>query len=263
MWKSVQRESGEWWLLMHKFFVAPEQIGDEEIRVLGTDCNHIVKVLRLKNGQKILLNDGQGTDYYCIIKSMNDLEVICKIEDINRSFTELPVKITLFQGLPKQEKMEWIIQKSVELGITDIYPVAMKRCVQKLDEKNAKKKTERWNRIAESAAKQSGRGFVPVVHEPISFSQCLKQAEDYQDFFVPHEDAKGISETRRFFSEIQKDTKIACMIGPEGGYAQEETEALKQLVNSRIITLGKRILRTETAAMAFLSMVSIMIEEDV
>lgn len=247
---------------MHKFFVAREQIEDSQIRVVGADCNHILRVLRLKPGQEIILNDGQGTDYYCIIKEGRETEIICQISDIHRSYTELPAEITLFQGLPKQEKMEWIIQKSVELGVSQIYPVAMKRSVQKLDEKTAAKKVERWNKIAESAAKQSGRGKVPVVQMPVSFKQVMAMAGQYQMFFAPHEDATGISATRQALDSIEKSSKIACMIGPEGGYSAEETADLKTLTNVRMITLGKRILRTETAAAAFLSMVTIMIEED-
>lgn len=247
---------------MHKFFVLPEQIGEEEIRIVGEDCNHINRVLRLKKGEEILVKDGQETDYYCIIKCSTDEEVICRIQDITRGASELPVRISLFQGLPKQDKMEWIIQKGVELGISDIYPVAMKRCIQKLDEKTAAKKVERWNKIAESAAKQSGRGVIPQVHMPISFAQATEQLKKYNDVFVPHEDAKGLAYTRETLSQIKKGSEIAFIIGPEGGYAPEETEKLKQLANSRMITLGKRILRTETAGLAFLSMVTIMIEED-
>lgn len=247
---------------MHKFFVMPEQIGEKAIYINGPDCNHIVRVLRLKIGEEILVKDRQGTDYYCIIESSSPEEVICRIVDICRGASELPVKISLFQGLPKQEKMEWIIQKGVELGVSEIYPIAMKRCVQKLDTKTAAKKVERWNKIAESAAKQSGRSIVPQVHLPMSFKEATQKLEAYADVFVPHEDAKGIQHTRESLKEIKKGSEIAFVIGPEGGYAPEETEQLKQLANSRMITLGKRILRTETAGLAFLSMVTIMVEED-
>lgn len=247
---------------MHKFFAAPEQIGEETIRLTGENCHHLRHVLRLKNGQEILIKDGQGTDYYCIIEASSDAEIICRIEDIQRSFTELPAAVSLFQGLPKQEKMEWIIQKCVELGVAEIYPVAMKRSVSKLDEKTAAKKTERWNKIAESAAKQSGRDVVPIVHLPISFRRALEMAAQYQDFFVPHEAAAGIADTRRALVAVKKSARIGCMIGPEGGFSPEETQNLAQVANQRMITLGKRILRTETAGMVFLSMLSIMIEED-
>lgn len=247
---------------MHKFFVAPDQIGEESICLTGENCHHLKNVLRLKNGQEILIKDGQGTDYYCIIERSGEAEIICRIADIQRSFVELPVSVSLFQGLPKQEKMEWIIQKCVELGVSDIYPVAMKRSVSKLDEKTAMKKTERWNRIAESAAKQSGRDIVPVVHSVIPFRQVLVLAGQYQDFFVPHEAAAGIAATRAALGAVKKETQVGCIIGPEGGFSPEETESLVQLSNHRMITLGKRILRTETAGMVFLSMLSIMTEED-
>ena len=125
---------------MHKFFVEPEQIGEATICLTGENCHHVRHVLRLKKGQEILIKDGQGTDYYCIIEESGDAEIICRIEDIQRSFVELPVSVSLFQGLPKQEKMEWIIQKCVELGVSDIYPVAMKRSVSKIDAKTAAKK---------------------------------------------------------------------------------------------------------------------------
>ena len=247
---------------MHKFFVEPEQIGEATICLTGENCHHVRHVLRLKKGQEILIKDGQGTDYYCIIEESGDAEIICRIEDIQRSFVELPVSVSLFQGLPKQEKMEWIIQKCVELGVSDIYPVAMKRSVSKIDAKTAAKKTERWNKIAESAAKQSGRDIVPVVHQPISFRQALMAAAKYQDFFVPHEAAEGIAATRQALGAVKKAAQVGCMIGPEGGFSPEETQSLMQLANQRMVTLGKRILRTETAGMVFLAMLSIMIEED-
>lgn len=247
---------------MHKFFVDPSQIGENEIVIENGDANHISKVLRLKNNEKILVNDGQGTDYYCIIRESDDRQVICVIEDMLKNFTELPVEVILFQGIPKQEKMEWLIQKCVELGISEIYPVAMKRCVSKLDAKTAVKKTERWNKIAESAAKQSARGKVPCVHPPISFAEVMQKASSLEQFFVPHENAKGMEKSRQLFQSIPKTARIGVIIGPEGGFSEEETKFLEQLPNAKLLTLGKRILRTETAAMAFLAMLSIMIEED-
>lgn len=247
---------------MYKFFVRPDQIREKEIYITGQDCNHIFRVLRLKPGQEILLNDGQARDYYCIIKEANDQEIICQIRDVARNLTELPVEVTLFQGLPKQEKMEWIIQKGVELGLSHIYPVAMNRSIQKLDEKSGRKKVERWNKIAEGAAKQAGRGRVPLVHMPLSFKQVVDLSSRYDHFFVAHEQAKGMQVTRWALGQVKKASKIALMIGPEGGYAPEETQALKALARSQMITLGKRILRTETAGMTFMAMLSLMIEED-
>ena len=149
---------------MPRFFVGAEQISDKDIVITGTDVNHIRNVLRMTPGEEVTVSDGQGMDYFCRIAELTKEEVRLDIVDSWHSFVELPTKIYLFQGLPKADKMELIIQKAVELGVYEIIPVETRRCVVRLDGKKAAKKTERWNQIAQSAAKQSKRMLIPEVH---------------------------------------------------------------------------------------------------
>ena len=159
---------------MYQFFVEPHQISDKIVRIEGQDVNHIKNVLRMKIGEELQISDGNNKKYLCEIASMTSDEVCLQIKEELISDTELPSKLYLFQGLPKSDKMEFIVQKAVELGVYEIIPVATKRAVVKLDDKKAKKKIERWQQIAESAAKQAGRGVIPEVHDVMSFKEALK-----------------------------------------------------------------------------------------
>lgn len=233
---------------------------DNQICITGKDVNHIKNVLRMRPGERVLISNGMDREYTCVIQELLPEQVSLRIEDIDGPARELPVKVTLFQGLPKSDKMEMVIQKMVELGAYEIVPVATKRCVVKLDEKKAAAKTKRWNLISESAAKQSKRGIVPKVTEPVSFKKALEMAEAMDMLLIPYEEAKNMERTREILSKIQQDMTIGVFIGPEGGFSQEEV-ALATEYGANAITLGKRILRTETAGMALMSVIMYLMED--
>lgn len=247
---------------MNRFFVEAGFINtvDDNITITGQDVNHIRNVLRLREGNEILVSDGNGTDYQCEICSVDSDQVICKITDVFRNAAELPVKITLFQGMPKADKMELIIQKAVELGASEIVPVITKRTVVKIDDKKSSKKIERFNGIAESAGKQSGRGIVPEVKEFMTFKQALSYAKELEMNIIPYEEAKGMEYSREVISSIKGCKSLGIFIGPEGGFAKEEVEAA-ETIGAKTITLGNRILRTETAGLAVLSIIMFSLDE--
>lgn len=245
---------------MYRFFVNPEQILDNEICITGKDVNHIKNVLRMKIGEQVLISNGQDREYICVIEEIRSEKVLLYICDIDGPERELPVQVTLFQGLPKSDKMETVIQKMVELGAYEIVPVATKRCVVKLDEKKAAMKTKRWNAIAESAAKQSKRGIIPKVSEPISFKQALEKTKTMDLLLIPYEEAQNMEITRKTVSEIKPGMSIGIFIGPEGGFSEDEV-ILAVEHRAKAITLGKRILRTETAGMALMSVIMYFMEE--
>ena len=237
---------------MQHFFVTPEQVKEEKIYIEGSDVNHIKNVLRMKVGEELQISDGNNKKYLCAIESMTSEEVCLVIEEEQSADNELPSKIYLFQGLPKSDKMELIVQKAVELGAYEIVPVATKRAVVKLDEKKASKKVERWNSIAESGAKQSGRNRIPEVKQVCSFKEAIRYASELDVVLIPYELAEGMQETKTIISSIQPGQSIGIFIGPEGGFETEEVEfAMEQ--GAKPITLGKRILRTETAGLTTLS----------
>lgn len=244
---------------MFHFFVSPENITADEITIVGSDVNHIKNVLRMKTGEKFVANDGNGASYCCAVREMYDDRIIADIEDGQLMSNELPVKLVLFQGLPKGDKMELIIQKAVELGVSEIYPVEMSRCVVKLDDKKKKSKTSRWQSISESAAKQSGRTVVPEIHEPLPYAQALKIAEDFDLLLVPYECADSMAVLKEKISQVKENMTVGIFIGPEGGYEEKEIEKAKE-AGGEIVSLGKRILRTETASIAALAICMFNIE---
>ncbi|MCM1535280.1 MAG: 16S rRNA (uracil(1498)-N(3))-methyltransferase [Clostridium sp.] len=247
---------------MYQFFVEPSQINENDKRVIiiGSDVNHIKNVLRMKQGEEIAVSNGQDAkEYRCGILSFEEDRVVCELRFIKEDGVELPSKIFLFQGLPKGDKMEFIIQKAVELGVYQVIPVAAKRCVVKLDEKKAKAKVSRWQGIAEAAAKQSRRGIIPKVADVMSYEQALQFAADMDIKLVPYELAKDMDKTKAIFGQLKADQDIAVFIGPEGGFEEREiTMALEKGMEP--ITLGKRILRTETAGLAVLSWIMYFLE---
>ncbi len=247
---------------MNRFFVDdPGAFSDRSVVITGEDVNHVKNVLRLKENDELIVSDGRGRDYHCRISGITNEEVVADICDICDNFSELSTEITLFQGFPKGDKMELIIQKTVELGVTRIVPVMTKRTVVKLDDKKAKKKTERYNMIAESAAKQSGRGMIPEVTMPVSFAEAVSMAEKLDMNIIPYEEAEGVEYSRNIIKSIKGKKSLGIFIGPEGGFAMEEVEkALDAGVSA--ITLGHRILRTETAGMAVISIIMFELEED-
>lgn len=234
-------------------FVDPAQIGKEEVRITGADVNHIRNVMRLREGDALSVSDGvSDRDILCEIADFPEGEVLCRIREIRTVSRELPARVILFQGLPKGEKMELIIQKAVELGVSEIVPVSMRRCVVRLDEKKRAKKTARWQTIAESAAKQCRRTVVPLVHEPVTMAEALTLAQSSQVRLLPYELQEDDGSTKELFRSLPRDISLSVFIGPEGGFDPAEVEAARE-AGVRPVSLGRRILRTETAPLVVLS----------
>ncbi len=245
---------------MSRFFVNREQVLEDTVILEGGDVSHIRSVLRMREGDKIEICDGQGTDYDCIIDVFEDRRAVLKILSKHPSQVELSVRLTLYQGLPKGDKMELVIQKAVELGATAVVPVLCKRSVARItDPKKAQKKQERWQAIAQSAAKQCGRGIVPRVCPAISFAEAVKQAKAEGQILFPYENATGMQATKEAFLEAVKSKAAAIFIGPEGGFDAEEV-ALAVQAGAKVIRLGRRILRTETAGLTVLSALMLLSE---
>lgn len=245
---------------MYQFFVEPERIGSEQAIITGSDVNHIRNVLRMKPGEAVRISDGRGSCYDGVIETLQNDEIVVRLSGEKIESTELPVETVLFQGLPKSDKMELIIQKNTELGVSAIVPVSTSRAVVKLDEKKADSKVKRWNGIAEAAAKQSKRTLIPEVRSVMSFKQALLEASAFDVKLMPYENAEGMAFTRKCISEIRPGAKVAIFIGPEGGFSEEEVEAAGA-AGFVPITLGRRILRTETAGMSVLSMLAYALEQ--
>ena len=245
---------------MYHFFAEHGNIQDSYIDIVGSDVNHIKNVLRFKEGDKLLISSGDNVDYECSIASMSDEYIRADILSKDEQGKELPSKIILFQGLPKADKMELIIQKAVELGAYSVVPVAMKRSVVKLDAKKAKSKVDRWNAIAQSAAKQSKRSIIPMVHEVCTFKQALEYANSLDIKLLPYECAEGMKHTKDVINSINNGQSVGIFIGPEGGFDSCELEDAREH-GWDIITLGKRILRTETAGMMLMSVLMYNMEE--
>ena len=245
---------------MYRFFVEPSQIQDKRIVITGRDVNHIKNVLRMKIGEEIAVSNGiDSREYRCGIEEYTEDEVICTLRFIKEDGVELPSKIYLFQGLPKADKMELVIQKAVELGVYEVIPVAAKRCVVKLDDKKAAAKISRWQGIAEAAAKQSKRSVIPTVHDVMSMGEAIAYAKDMGVRLIPYELAEDMGHTKALIETISAGSSIAVFIGPEGGFEESEVQAA---VSAGIepITLGRRILRTETAGMTVLSWLMYQLE---
>lgn len=248
---------------MYQFFIEENEIRGDGIHISDPqNVNHMRNVLRMRPGEKVrLCCQETGREYLCVIENLSQDEILARIEDMDGENRELPCRITLFQGLPKGDKMEWIIQKAVELGASAIVPVAMKRCIMKLDEKKAARKVERWNSIAQSAAKQSKRNRIPEISSVLSFPEALRMASAMEGVLVPYEDAEGMSHTRKILSDMKGKSSLAVFIGPEGGFEKTEVQALED-IGGESITLGHRILRTETAGMTTLSILMYLMEEE-
>ena len=245
---------------MYHFFVSEEQINGENAYIEGSDVNHIANVLRMKPGEELLISVKGDWDYLCKIVDIETDRVNLKVLE-SMEQRELPVNITLLQGIPKSDKLEMIIQKAIELGVSEIIPVKTKRVVVKIEEKKQASKVARWNAIAESAAKQSKRSIIPKVHEPMSIDNALEIVKDFGVKLIPYENADGIDKTRKILDGMDKTKDIVVFIGPEGGFEEAEVERIKDS-GFEVITLGKRILRTETAGLALLSNIMIRLEDE-
>ncbi len=254
-------------------------VSGNSIRLTGDTYNHMKNVLRLRVGDEVSVSDGTGVDYTCKIAKYEDGEAFLEILDYQKSAAELPVDLVLYQGFPKGDKLELIIQKATELGASGVVPVMMARSVVKLDEKKATKRVERYRSIATNAAEQSKRNVVPEVGEVISYKKALEEAKECDFLLLPYEEAKGMEESRKILAEIQafiadskkntendahglqKKPRIGILIGPEGGFAPSEVEDAKVL-GARVMSLGHRILRTETAGLMLLSVLGFMLDGD-
>lgn len=243
---------------MFNFFVSGNCRAGGRYYISGADYNHIKNVLRMHEGDTFLVSEN-GISNLCKILCFENESVIAEIEEENYQSTELSVNIHLFQGLPKSDKLELIIQKTTELGVFSITPTEMNRSIVKIEDKKKKSKVERWQAISESAAKQSKRNIIPEIKSIVSFKEALNEASSYDMILVPFEAENGMESTKNALSEIRSGMNIAVFIGPEGGFDEKEIEAAKEH-GAKILSLGKRILRTETAAISAVSLLMLHTE---
>ncbi len=240
---------------MPKFFAEKENISENTILLDGEEAKHILKVLRMQVGDNLTVCDGAGTDYETEIECAEKNTLTVRVLERKPSPAESRVKITLFQCLPKASKMEYVIQKCTELGISEIIPCISERCVVKLNsEADAEKKVERWQAIAKAAAKQSGRGVIPHVGMPVSFKEAMDVLSEMQLSFVPYENERDTT-LKTLLRGAGTSECAAFIIGPEGGFSEQEIESAR-VAGVQTVTLGNRILRTETAAEVVLSMMN-------
>ena len=249
---------------MAHFFVTADQVREDGIHITGPDVNHLKNVLRMKIGEQLSVSDGNNVTYDCAVEafSPDGSEVLLRVLGQESGSRELPSRIYLFQGLPKGDKMELIIQKAVELGAFSVIPVEMRRSVARIEEKKKEAKLRRFRLIAESASKQAGRSRVPEIPDVMNLKEALTYAKAHADvLLLPYELEEGMAHTRKVISEIRPGDSVAIFIGPEGGFDREEAELLSEGGAQRF-TLGKRILRTETAGLMLLSVLMYRLEED-
>ena len=243
---------------MYNFFVNAENRQGDLYIITGSDCNHMKNVLRMKVGEKFLVSDG-GKSHLCELEGFDGGHAVARITEENFQDTELPIKIYLFQGLPKSDKLELIIQKTVELGVAGIIPVEMNRSIVKLDDKKKSAKRERWQAIAESAAKQSKRNVIPEVSDVMTYKQAIGKAAEMDLFLVPYENERGMAETREALLRIKAGMSVGILVGPEGGFEEKEIELARE-AGAAVISLGKRILRAETAAVTAVGLGMLYVE---
>ena len=237
---------------MYNFFISESEKLNNGYLITGNDYNHLKNVLRIKIGEEIIVSSG-AKGSLCVVKEIYDSAVFVEIEEENYLDTSLPINLYLFQGLPKGDKMELIIQKCVELGISGIYPVEMNRSIVKIEEKKKENKVSRWNAISEAAAKQSKQNFIPEIFDIISYNKAMEKAKDLDLLIVPYENEDGMKATMDALKQIKKGMSVGILIGPEGGFDPNEIEKAKE-IGGNAVSLGKRILRTETAAITATAM---------
>ena len=246
---------------MLHLFADPSDVQDKLLTITGPEVNHIRNVMRLKPGEEISVSiGGDGKEYRYGIESYTEDSVLCRLRFVKDKEVELPVKVLLFQGLPKADKMDLIVQKAVELGAAEIIPVSMERCVVKLDAGKAAKKTARWQTIAESAASQSRRSIIPRVLAPMSMKEAVEDAKEQTEVrVIPYELQEDDGSVKQYLESLKEGQSVSIFIGPEGGFAPGEVELAKK-AGIRPISLGRRILRTETAGLAILSWLIYILE---
>ena len=246
---------------MRKFFVDISQVNENKITICGDDVNHIKNVLRLDTNEKILVGvKNVEKNYICSISEILKKEIICDILEESKMLTESNVKIDIYQGLPKADKMELIIQKGTDLGVNAFIPVNFKRTIVKFDEKDKLKKLDRWQKIAEVAAKQSGRNIIPKIKNIENIKNICNLIPEYDIVLVAYECEDKNSLKNELKKLNNKDRlNIAVVIGPEGGIEEQEVQTLQES-GAKIVTLGKRILRTETVALAITAIINYELE---
>lgn len=243
---------------MQRYFVEPDLFSEDEITIAGDDVHHIVNVMRAKEGEQILVSDGAGRTVRARLSALSAKEVKAQVVEILTEQTELPVRVTIGQGLPKGEKMEWILQKGTELGAYSFLPFSSERTIVKLDAKKEAKKLERWRKIIKEAAEQSHRAVLPQLLSPASFREVLQQAHPYTRCAIAYEKEDGVA-LHQLLETMQADDSLLILVGPEGGFSREEV-SLAQAEGFLPVSLGPRILRTETASLYILSAVSYQYE---
>ena len=239
----------------HHFIISPQQIGAKEIVITGNDLEHLSRVLRLKPGETITVSDGEDRVYFCVLTQINKSRAVAEIKSVSPDYSEPSLEVTLLQGLPKGDKLELIIQKAVELGISRVVPVAMERSVVQLSGAKAEARVQRWQRIAQEAAKQSRRGCIPSVSPIVSLAEALEELPERNLVLLPWEEerSRGLKEIL-LSPQAQKAAGITLIIGPEGGLPEKELLMAKNK-GAIPLSLGPRILRTETAAIATVAIV--------
>jgi 16S rRNA (uracil1498-N3)-methyltransferase len=243
---------------MQQIFTEEPIQQQDEICVTGEDARHLSVVLRMHAGEQLRISDCNGDSFLGEILSLGKEQVQIRLLEQLPS-TELKKKIYLFQAIPKGERMEFIIEKAVELGVYEIIPVEMKYCVVKLDDKKKASRLKRYQSIAKAAARQSKRSYVPQVHSVMTFAEALDYAGRCDLCLVPYESKRGMKETAEALDKLSSAASVSIMIGPEGGFAKEEIDLAIKTMD--VISLGKRILRTDTAAITAMSMVMLACEE--
>ena len=244
---------------MQQIFVNSNRIIDNRICVEGNDAKHLIKVCRIQIGEEVRVSTSDEENYLCKVSNVEENQLELSIVE-KVATTELPCRIRLYQAIPKGDRMETIIEKCTELGVFEIIPVEMKYCVVKLDDKKKVKKTIRYQSIAESAAKQSKRSIIPRVKQVMTFKEAIADSSDSDIIIVPYENKNGMKSRNDVLNILNLNQTISVFIGPEGGFDSGEIEALEKLDNSEIISLGKRILRTDTAAITTVAMVMLEVE---
>lgn len=243
---------------MHHFFAEKGQVGEKTIVLTGSDVHHARQVLRIRPGEEILISDGTGGDYRCLVRSLNEQEILAEILCVEKD-RELPSFLVLYQSLVKGEKMEWIIQKAVELGVSRIVPVASENVVVKLEKKKEESRCRRWQAIAESAAKQSKRSKIPKIGSVLTLKEALNDAGSCPVRFFAYEHEDGMQGTVRELQKVKAGQAIAVFVGPEGGYSPDEVKLAGEY-GILPVSLGRRILRAETAGLALLSVLMMNLE---
>lgn len=243
---------------MHRFFIPSSAVDGSRIVICGKDAHHIKNVLRMKPGEQFLACTEKGELYTCEIISTGE-KIDTSIVDFSKAASELPCRVVLFQCLPKKDKMEFVIQKAVELGASEVVPVISERTIIKLDEKKKAARLERWNTIAKNAAEQSGRSIIPEVSEPVPFKRALDISSKCDIKIQPYENAEGMERTRKVFASLKPGMTVGVIIGPEGGFSENEV-CMAEEAGFQTVTLGRRILRTETAGLTALSFIVFNIE---